>query len=84
MVIEQTSRGERAFDIYSRLLRERIVCINGPIDDHLANVVVAQLLYLESEDPEKPVGWVAWSGAAGLGVSEAQQWRVRHVDCPAP
>ena len=48
-------RGERAFDIYSRLLRERIVCVNGVIDDHMSNLVVAQLLYLESENPEKPV-----------------------------
>lgn len=55
MVIETTPRGERAFDIYSRLLRERIVMINGPIDDHMSNLVVAQLLYLESENPEKPV-----------------------------
>lgn len=56
MVIESTSRGERGMDIYSRLLRERIVCLNGPVDDHMANLVVAQLLYLESENPEKPVG----------------------------
>ena len=63
-VIESTSRGERAFDIYSRLLRERIVCVNGPIDDHLANLVIAQLLYLESEHPEKPVGG---GGGCGLG-----------------
>lgn len=62
MVIESTSRGERAFDIYSRLLRERIVCVNGPIDDHTANVVVAQLLYLESENPEKPVGMTRGEG----------------------
>ena len=55
MVIESTPRGERAFDIYSRLLRERIVMINGPIDDHMSNLVVAQLLFLESENPEKPV-----------------------------
>ena len=55
MVIESTSRGERAFDIYSRLLRERIVVCNGPIDDHQANLIIAQLLYLESEHPEKPV-----------------------------
>jgi ATP-dependent Clp protease protease subunit len=55
MVIETTGRGERGMDIYSRLLRERIVCVNGPIDDHSANLVVAQLLYLESENPEKPV-----------------------------
>lgn len=55
MVIESTSRGERGMDIYSRLLRERIVCVNGPIDDHSANLVVAQLLYLESENPDKAV-----------------------------
>lgn len=52
MVIESSPRGERAFDIYSRLLRERIVCINGTIDDYMANLVVAQLLYLESENPD--------------------------------
>jgi hypothetical protein len=55
MVIESTPRGERAFDIYSRLLRERIVMVNGPIDDHIGNLIVAQLLFLESEHPEKPV-----------------------------
>lgn len=55
MVIESTPRGERAFDIYSRLLRERIVCVNGPIDEHMSNLVTAQLLFLESEHPEKPV-----------------------------
>ena len=57
IVIEQTGRGERAFDIFSRLLRERIVCVNGPIDDHVASLTVAQLLFLESEAPESPV-WV--------------------------
>ena len=55
IVIERTVRGERSFDIYSRLLRERIVSLNGTIDDHVSNLVVAQLLYLESENPEKPV-----------------------------
>jgi ATP-dependent Clp protease, protease subunit len=55
MVIESTSRGERGLDIYSRLLRERIICLNGPIDDHTSNLVVAQLLFLESENPEKSV-----------------------------
>ena len=55
MVVEQTSRGERAFDIYSRLLKERIVFLGGPINDHVANLVVAQLLYLESEDPGKDI-----------------------------
>ncbi|NLW56271.1 MAG: ATP-dependent Clp protease proteolytic subunit, partial [Firmicutes bacterium] len=52
MVVEQTNRGERAYDIFSRLLKERIIFIGGPIDDHMANLVVAQLIYLESEDPE--------------------------------
>eukprot|EP00887_Chlorella_sp_A99_P004222 scaffold15.g4222.t1 len=82
MVIEQTSRGERAFDIYSRLLRERIVCINGPIDDHLANVVVAQLLYLESENPEKLISlYINSPGGvvtAGLAIYDTMQY----VRCP--
>ncbi len=55
MVIEKTSMGERAFDIYSRLLKERIVFLGGPIDDHVANLVIAQLLFLEAEDPKKEV-----------------------------
>ena len=75
MVIEATPRGERAFDIYSRLLRERIVVVSGPIDDGTANLVVAQLLFLESEHPDKPVGietrdwgWSWGSGASFLSV----------------
>ncbi len=59
VVIEKTVRGERSFDIYSRLLRERIISLNGTIDDHTSNLVVAQLLYLESENPEKPVSDLA-------------------------
>jgi ATP-dependent Clp protease, protease subunit len=55
MVVEQTPRGERAFDIYSRLLKERLIFIVGPIDDHVANLVVAQLLFLESENPDKDI-----------------------------
>lgn len=55
MVIEQTARGERSFDIYSRLLKERVIFIVGPIEDHMANLVVAQLLFLESENPDKDV-----------------------------
>jgi ATP-dependent Clp protease protease subunit len=55
MVIEQTSRGERSFDIYSRLLKERVIFIVGPIEDYMANLVVAQLLFLESENPDKDV-----------------------------
>jgi ATP-dependent Clp protease, protease subunit len=55
MVVEQTARGERAFDIYSRLLKERVIFLVGPIDDHIANLVVAQLLFLESENPDKDI-----------------------------
>ena len=71
MVVEQTSRGERAFDIYSRLLNERIIFLGTPIDDQVANLVVAQLLHLESEDPEKDIslyincpGGIIYSGLA--------------------
>ncbi len=55
MVVEQTARGERAYDIYSRLLKERVIFLVGPIDDYVANVVVAQLLFLESENPDKDI-----------------------------
>ena len=71
MVVEQTSRGERAYDLYSRLLKERVIFLVGPIDDHVANVVVAQLLFLESENPDKDIslyinspGGVVTSGMA--------------------
>jgi ATP-dependent Clp protease, protease subunit len=71
MVVEQTSRGERSFDIYSRLLNERIVFLGTPVDDDVANLIVAQLLHLESEDPEKDIalyinspGGVVYSGLA--------------------
>lgn len=71
MVVEQTNRGERAYDIYSRLLKDRIVFIGGPIDDNVANLVIAQLLFLESEDPDKDVflyinspGGAVYSGLA--------------------
>lgn len=71
MVVEQTNRGERAFDIYSRLLKDRIIFIGGPINDQVANLVIAQLLFLESEDPDKDIhlyinspGGVVYSGLA--------------------
>ena len=67
MVVEQTSRGERAYDIYSRLLKERLIFLVGPIDDHMANVVVAQLLFLESENPEKDIN--IYINAPGGGVT---------------
>jgi ATP-dependent Clp protease protease subunit len=71
MVVEQTARGERAYDIYSRLLKERVIFIVGPIEDHMANLVVAQMLFLESENPDKDIalyinspGGVVTSGMA--------------------
>ena len=78
MVVEQTSRGERAFDIYSRLLKERIGFVVGPINDHVASLVIAQLLFLESEDPKKdiflyinsPGGLVT----SGMGIYDTMQY----------
>ena len=55
MVIEQTARGERSFDIYSRLLKERVIFLVGPVEDYMANLVVAQLLFLEAENPDKDI-----------------------------
>ena len=57
MVVESTNKGERAYDIYSRLLKDRIVMLNGPVEDHSANIVVAQMLFLESESPEKDINF---------------------------
>jgi ATP-dependent Clp protease, protease subunit len=71
MVIEQTARGERSFDIYSRLLGERIVFIGQPIDDDLANLVVAQLMHLESDDPDKDVHMYINSPGGSLSASLA-------------
>ena len=78
MVIESTGRGERAFDIYSRMLKERVVFIVGAIDDHMANLIVAQLLYLESENPDKDVHlYINSPGGAvtsGLAVYDTMQF----------
>jgi ATP-dependent Clp protease, protease subunit len=78
MVVEQTARGERSFDIYSRLLNERIVFIGRPIDDEIANLVVAQLVHLESEDPDKDVSvYVNSPGGslhAGLAIYDTMQY----------
>jgi len=72
MVVEKTQGGERAFDIFSRLLKERIIFVTGPIDDHMANLIVAQLLFLEAEDPKKDifmyVNSPGGSVSAGLGI----------------
>ncbi len=78
MVVEQTSRGERAYDIYSRLLKERVIFMVGPIEDHMANLVVAQLLYLESENPEKDINlYINSPGgvvSAGLAIYDTMQF----------
>jgi ATP-dependent Clp protease protease subunit len=78
MVIEQTSRGERSFDIYSRLLNERIIFLGTPIDDQIANLIVAQLLHLESEDPDKDISiYVNSPGGsvyAGLAIYDTMQF----------
>lgn len=72
MVVEKTQQGERAFDIFSRLLKERIIFITGPIEDHMANLVVAQLLFLEADDPKKDISLYinspGGSVSAGLGI----------------
>jgi ATP-dependent Clp protease, protease subunit len=78
MVVEQTARGERAYDIYSRLLKERVVFIVGPIDDYMANIVVAQMLFLESENPDKDVAlYINSPGGvvtAGLAIYDTMQF----------
>ena len=78
MVVEQTSRGERAYDIYSRLLKDRIIFIGTPIDDHVASLVIAQLLFLEAEDPEKDVfiyiNSPGGSVSAGLAIYDTMEY----------
>jgi ATP-dependent Clp protease protease subunit len=78
MVVEQTARGERAFDIFSRLLKDRIIFINGPIDDVVANLVIAQLLFLESENPDKDISlYINSPGGvvtAGMAIYDTMQF----------
>ena len=78
MVVEQTSRGERAFDIYSRLLNERIIFLGTPVDDQIANLIVAQLLHLESDDPDKDISlYINSPGGsiyAGLAIYDTMQF----------
>ena len=78
MVVEQTARGERAYDIYSRLLKERLVFVVGPVEDYMANLVVAQLLFLESENPEKDIAIYinspGGSVSAGLAIYDTMQF----------
>ncbi len=81
-VIEQTNRGERSYDIYSRLLKDRIIFLGTPIDDQVANVIIAQLLFLESDDPDKEINIYinspGGSVSAGLGIYDAMQ----HIKSP--
>lgn len=78
IVVEQTNRGERAYDIYSRLLKDRIIFLGAPIDDVFANLVIAQLLFLEAEDPEKDINLYVnspgGSVTAGLGIYDTMQY----------
>ena len=78
MVVEQSSRGERAYDIYSRLLKDRIIFIGGPIEDHMANLVIAQLLFLEAEDPDKDIHvYINSPGGvvtAGMAIYDTMQY----------
>ena len=78
MVIEQSGRGERAYDIYSRLLRERVIFLVGPVNDHTANLIIAQLLFLESENPEKDISFYINSPGgsvyAGMGIYDTMQF----------
>jgi len=78
MVVEQTSRGERSYDIYSRLLKERVIFLVGPVEDHMANLVVAQLLFLESENPDKDIHLYinspGGSVTAGLSIYDTMQF----------
>ncbi len=78
MVVEQTARGERAYDIFSRLLKERVVFLVGPVEDHVANLVVAQLLFLESENPDKDIHFYinspGGSVTAGLAIYDTMQF----------
>jgi len=78
MVVEQTNRGERAYDIYSRLLKERIVFLSGPVDDHVASVITAQLLFLEAENPEKDVAlYINSPGgivSSGMAIYDTMQY----------
>ena len=78
IVVEQTSHGERSYDIYSRLLKDRIVFLDGPIDDHTANVIIAQFLFLEAEDPDKDIHFYinspGGSVTAGLAIYDTMQY----------
>jgi ATP-dependent Clp protease protease subunit len=83
IVVEQTARGERSYDIYSRLLKERVIFVVGPVEDHMANLIVAQLLFLESENPDKDIhvyiNSPGGSVSAGLAIYDTMQFIRPHV-----
>ena len=85
MVVETTNRGERAYDIYSRLLKERIVFLTGPVEDNVASLVCAQLLFLESENPKKDIAFYINSPGgivtSGLAIYDTMQYIKRHLYC---
>ena len=81
MVVEQTARGERGYDIYSRLLKDRIIFVVGPVDDHMANLIVAQLLYLESENPDKDVSLYINSPGGSVTAGLAIYDTMRFIRC---
>src|ERR1700709_2213519 len=86
MVIEQSGRGERAYDIYSRLLKERVIFLVGPVNDHTANLIVAQMLFLESENPDKDISLYinspGGSVSAGLSIFDTMQFIKPDVSTP--
>ena len=88
IVVEQTAKGERSYDIYSRLLKERVIFLVGPIDDNIANLVVAQLLFLESENPDKDISLYinspGGSVTAGMSIYDTLYWPgLQHGGLPA-
>ncbi|KAJ2539797.1 hypothetical protein GGF49_004959 [Coemansia sp. RSA 1853] len=82
IVIEQTSRGERSFDIFSRLLKERIIMLNGPVNDSQSSLIIAQLLFLEAEDPDKPVSMYINSPGGSVTSGMAIYDTMQYVQCP--
>ena len=82
MVVEQTNRGERAYDIYSRLLKDRIIFLGGVVEDHVANIVIAQMLFLESEDPERDINLYINSPGGHVTAGMAIYDTMQYVRCP--
>jgi len=82
MVVEQESRGERSYDIYSRLMKDRIIMLNGPVEDNMANLIVAQMLYLESENPDKTINLYINSPGGAVTACLAIYDTMQFIKCP--